>query len=175
MITGHILARCCALTMLAVAVLAPDLPAQAGPRVTKVNRSGPRFGVTWLGGAVTDTLRVKHDIDVSPVVTQFGWQFERQFLSSEGGPTAVSEWILLVGGIEQGVVLPSLSWVVGVRTPGDIEFGVGPNATPAGVALVLSGGKTFRSGALNIPVNVAVVPGRVGTRVSLLTGFNTHR
>jgi len=34
---------------------------------------------------------------------------------------------------------------------------------------------TFRAGALAIPVNVAVVPGRVGTRLSLLTGFNTHR
>jgi hypothetical protein len=34
---------------------------------------------------------------------------------------------------------------------------------------------TFRSGALNVPLNVAVVPSKAGVRVSLLTGFNMRR
>jgi hypothetical protein len=68
-----------------------------------------------------------------------------------------------------------VTWIVGVRTPGNFEFGVGPNATPAGVALAVSTGMTFRTGALYIPVNLALVPGRVGTRASLLTGFNLYR
>ena len=95
---------------------------------------------------------------------------------SKGGPvTMVTEWVALVGGLEQGVVLPSLSWMVGVRTRDGAEFGIGPNITPAGTALVFATGMTFRAGALNIPLNVAVVPGKVGTRVSLLTGFSLRR
>jgi hypothetical protein len=34
---------------------------------------------------------------------------------------------------------------------------------------------TFRAGALNVPVNLAVVPSKSGVRVSLLAGFNTRR
>jgi hypothetical protein len=84
----------------------------------------------------------------------------------------VTEWIGLVGGLEYSVALPSLSWMVGVRSRDGAEFGIGPNITPAGTALVLATGMTFRSGALNIPVNIAVVPAKAGTRVTLLSGFS---
>ncbi|MEX2179472.1 MAG: hypothetical protein WD801_12230 [Gemmatimonadaceae bacterium] len=156
------------------------LPMQLGAQqpqdlVRQLNRSGPRFGVTWLGGSIADTLRSRHNIDVAPVVTQFGWQFERQFASLEGGPVALNEVIFLIGGLEQGVFLPSLTWLVGVRTPGQFEFGVGPNLTPAGVALAFSTGMTFRAGALAVPVNVAIVPSRYGVRSSIVTGFNVYR
>lgn len=143
--------------------------------VREVNRSGPRFGVTWLSGSIVDTLRSRHNIDVAPVVTQFGWQFERQWGSIEGGPVALNEWIFLIGGLDQGVFLPSLTWLVGVRTPGQFEFGVGPNVTPVGVALAISTGMTFRMGALAIPVNMAIVPSKYGVRSSILTGFNIYR
>lgn len=148
---------------------------QPGELVRQLNRSGPRFGVTWLSGSIVDSLKSKHDIDVSPVITQFGWQFEQQFASLENGPVALNEWILLVGGLDQGAFLPSLTWLVGVRTPGNFEVGVGPNATPAGVALAISMGMTFRAGALAVPVNVAIVPSRFGVRSSILTGFNLYR
>jgi hypothetical protein len=143
--------------------------------VRQLNRSGPRFGITWLGGSIVDTLRSKHSIDVSPVVTQFGWQFEKQFASLESGPVALNELVLLVGGLDQGAFLPSFSWLVGVRTPGQFEIGVGPNITPAGVALAFSSGMTFRAGALAVPVNVALVPSKYGMRASVLTGFNLYR
>jgi hypothetical protein len=143
--------------------------------VRQLNRSGPRFGVTFLGGALTDTLRERHDIDVSSVVSQFGWQFERQFAGIEGGPVALNEWVFLIGGLDQNAFLPSITWLVGMRFPNQFEFGVGPNVTPAGVALAWSMGMTFRSGALAIPVNIALVPGKYGMRSSLLTGFNIYR
>ena len=104
------------------------------------------------------------------------WQFEKQFYTKDGPVTMVTEWVALVGGLEQSVVLPSLSWMVGARTRDGAEFGIGPNITPAGTALVLAGGMTFRAGALNIPVNVAVVPSKAGSRVTLLSGFSLrHR
>jgi hypothetical protein len=65
--------------------------------------------------------------------------------------------------------------VVGVRTRDGAEFGIGPNITPAGTALVLATGMTFRAGVVNVPVNVAVIPSKLGSRVSVLTGFSLRR
>jgi len=139
-----------------------------------VNLSGPRFGMTALGQGVVDELQ-RRSIAVGPNISQFGWQFEKEFYSKGSGLAAVNEWVFLAGGMEQGVVLPSLSWLVGLRTKEGAEFGVGPNVTPVGVSLVLAAGVTMRTGTFNVPVNVAVVPSGVGTRISVLTGFNMRR
>ena len=145
------------------------------PIARSADLSGPRFGLTLLADGVVKKLE-ERDIHVGPQISQFGWQFEKQFYTKDSGVTMVTEWVGLIGGLEQSVVLPSLSWMVGVRTRDGAEFGLGPNITPAGTGLVLATGMTFRTGALNIPVNVAVVPSKVGTRVSLLTGFSMrHR
>ena len=139
--------------------------------VRVVNLSGPRFGFTQLSDGVIEKLQ-ERDIDVRSTISQFGWQFEKQFYSKAGGLAALHEFVVLAGGLEQGVVLPSVNWMVGLRSPSGAEFGIGPNISPAGVALALAAGVTFRSGALNVPVTFAVVPSRDGTRVSMLTGFN---
>lgn len=162
--------------LLVAAIAAPtDAAAQQGPAAQKIARSGPRFGVTWLSPATVDTIYARYEIDVLPVITQFGWQVEKQWTAFDQGPVALNEFILLVGGLDQGVVIPSITWLVGIRTPGNFEIGVGPNATPAGVALAISTGYTFRAGLLNVPVNMALVPSRYGLRASMLTGFNIYR
>jgi len=143
---------------------------QAPPPVQELSLDGPRVGLTMLSPGVHTALE-QMGIDVKPVISQFGWQYERQFYSSGTGLTALNEWVLLLGGLEQGTAIPSLSWIVGLRSGDGHEFGIGPNVTPAGVALAISGGITFRTGTLNVPVNVAVVPTKVGTRVSVLSGF----
>lgn len=139
-----------------------------------IGLSGPRFGATFLSDGIVRKLD-HNSIRVGSAVTQFGWQFEKQFLNNESGPTAVTEWVFLVGGMEQGVMLPSLSWLVGLRTKGGVEFGVGPNITPAGTALAFAGGVTLRAGSLNLPLNLAVVPSKSGVRVSLLCGFTMRK
>jgi hypothetical protein len=146
----------------------------APPPAGTVDLSGPRFGVTALSDGVVQKLH-EHAVDVHPVITQFGWQFERQFYSNGSGVAALNEWVVLLGGTEQGVVLPSLSWLVGVRTREGTEFGVGPNVTPVGVALAFAAGVTVRTGFLNVPMNIAVVPSKAGTRISFLTGFTIRR
>jgi hypothetical protein len=143
------------------------------PPVERVKLSGPRFGVTYLGGSIVDSLAA-HDVKVSPVITQFGWQFERLMFTGDNGISAVTEWVVLVGGLEQSAFLPSVSWLVGIRGPRGAEFGVGPNISPAGTALVIAAGVTSRAGAFNLPVNIAVVPSKVGTRLSVLVGFTTR-
>ena len=170
--------RHAAIVLMCLALPATSVSAQNvldPPSYTKaVNLSGPRFGLTALSQGVVDELQ-KRSIEVKPSVSQFGWQFERQFYTRGSGVAAVNEWVFLLGGLDQGVVLPSLSWMVGLRTREGAEFGIGPNITPAGVALALAAGVTFRAGSLNVPMNVAVVPSKVGTRLSVLTGFNTRR
>ena len=149
------------------AAMAQTLP----PVASTADLSGPRFGLTLLSDGMVKKLEDR-GIDVHPYISQFGWQVEKQFFTRVSGVTMVTEWVGLIGGLDQSVALPSLSWIVGVRTRDGAEFGVGPNVTPAGTALVLATGMTFRSGMLNIPVNVAVVPSKAGTRVTLLTGFS---
>jgi hypothetical protein len=171
------LRRALAVLVLLAASSIPAALAAQQPQdlVRQINRSGPRFGVTWMSGSIVDSLQSRYDIDVAPVITQFGWQFERQFASLENGPVALNEFIVLIGGLDQGAFLPSLTWLVGIRTPGNFEIGVGPNVTPAGVAIALSSGYTFRVGALAVPINMAIVPSRYGVRSSILTGFNLYR
>ena len=163
--------------VLVAVVVVASLASEAGaqtmvpPPVKTVKLSGPRFGFTSLSDRSIAQLR-ETGVELRPLITQFGWQFEKQFYTSGGGLTAVNEWVMLLGGLEQGVAIPSLSWMVGLRTSEGAEFGFGPNVSPNGVALAVAAGVTFRAGALNVPVNVAVVPSRNGTRVSMLSGFN---
>jgi len=161
----------CVLFLLSTPAMAQPVPPPLSP---PVDLSGPRVGMTVLSPGVVNALAAD-GLDVRPVVSQFGWQVEKRFYGGANGLTAVSEWVTLVGGLEQGLVIPSLSWLAGLRTKTGVEFGAGPNITPVGVGLVLAAGTTFRSGALNFPVNVAVTPSRAGMRVSVLTGFNGRR
>lgn len=167
-------------TVLAVmfAAFATPVYAQSGteapPLAKTLSLSGPRFGMTMLSDGVVKKLATEN-IDIGSTVSQFGWQFEKQFYTKAGGVTALNEWVALLGGLDQGVAIPSLSWLVGLRTKEGAEFGVGPNVTPAGAALVVSAGVTFRAGVLNIPMNFALVPTKAGTRVTVLTGFTMRR
>ena len=161
--------------LLTLALSAPALSQPIVPPVAEtVSLSGPRFGLTLLPDGVVDKLD-ERGIHVGPHMSQFGWQFEKQFFTKDSGVTLVTEWVALVGGLEQSVALPSVSWLVGLRTREGAEFGIGPNITPAGTALVLATGMTFRAGGLNIPMNIAVVPSKSGVRVSLLSGFSVRK
>jgi len=70
---------------------APYAPAQQVPPVARtVSLAGPRFGFTFLDDGVVAKLKTE-DIEVKNGISQFGWQFERQFYSKEGGPSVLNE------------------------------------------------------------------------------------
>ena len=144
------------------------------PRPTVANLSGPRFGITMLPDGVVSKF-LERNIELRPTISQFGWQFEKQFYAKDSGVAVLNEWIVLLGGLDQGVALPSLSWMVGMRTANGTEFGVGPNVSASGVALAIAAGTTLRAGFLNVPVNIAVVPSKSGMRISFLTGFSVRK
>lgn len=137
--------------------------------------AGPRVGMTVLDDGARQIARNRLGKELGPVISQFGWQKERQFMTSPTGFTGVTEFVGLIGGVDQGLLLPSFSWLVGVRTINGVEFAMGPNIAAGGVGLAGAAGVTFRAGALNIPINFAAVRSDSGVRVSILAGFNSRR
>jgi hypothetical protein len=166
--------------LVVIALLVSTIPAaaqnvlQPPPRPNEVNLSGPRFGITALSDGVINDLAGR-GFKVPPMISQFGWQAERAFYRSDSGLSAVTEWVVLMGGLEADLKIPSMTWLVGMRSANGAEFGIGPNISPSGSALAIAVGVTFRQGYLNVPVNVAIVPSKNGTRISMLTGFNMRR
>ena len=166
----------------------PRPAASPFPRTGARRLSGPRVGVTVLNAATvreineafgacdynpqTGECRREELISESlPVVTQFGWQFERQMAQTSSGLAIITESVLLVGGLERGLALPSASLIVGVRTATGIEIGVGPNLSATGAAYAVTLGLANPVGEINVPVNIAAVLGRDGPRFSLLVGL----
>ena len=141
-----------------------------------VSLDGPRLGFTYLAGdRLLDKAR-ENLPGLSPFITQFGWQFETRLFRMPNGLSALAEVVPLVGGLDKGRFIPSLSGLLGLRTGNGFEIGMGPNVTPVGTSVVFALGTSFRSNGINFPVNVAVVPGNGGARISLLLGFNArHR
>lgn len=137
-----------------------------------INLFGPRIGFTLVTGESADKLKDK--FNASPLITQFGWQFETRFFTIESGLSGVTECVPLVGGLEQGLFLPSLNVLIGLRTRKGFEFGVGPNVSLTGAAYVIAAGITSRHGRVNFPINVSAVLSKTGIRYSLIFGFNVE-
>lgn len=192
-----------ALRLLAALALVLAVPVHAQTSAAGPHRqSGPRVGVTFLSPGVVDQINaavheggVGAQIDSGfPVVTQVGWQFEFQTFQTDGGLTGVTEIVPLLSGLERGLVIPNLTWVIGLRTRGGLEAGIGPNVTlslreadplppdvyaeqspvaaDVRVGLALVAGVNARMEGVSVPVNAAVVLGERGPRVSLLVGLN---
>jgi hypothetical protein len=147
--------------------------------------SGIRIGCTYIwsnhgpNGKEQDSVLVDNKID-PPFITQFGWQFERQFGIPAEGAAGVVSVVLLGGGFNQGKIIPSASALMGFRLKNGFEFGGGPNAilsmTEAGNYTVEPGfawttGYSVRVGKLVLPLNVAVVQYAAGVRPTFLTGI----
>ena len=134
--------------------------------------AGPRVGVTMITpGSLASIIRGDVSFSSDEVrqewtgstgkygaaISQYGWQWESRFADG-GNVTGIVEWIALVGGMEKGFFLPSVSSMVGLRTDKGIEFAVGPNVSLGGIAMVFGAGYNFKFGKLNVPVNIAYVP-----------------
>lgn len=201
---------------------------------TSQRLNGPRMGASITlgetGKRLEDPLNVG-GFDMMPVASQFGWQQEWQYMSS-GNFQALIESVFLVGGMENGKVIPSITLLNGFRNSRNgWEFALGPtfrivkkadgfydtegmlgnkgdwrrqseweasgpkdtingNAVPqknpynivsrldsrgdthVSTGLIIAIGKTFRSGYLNIPVNVYCSPRKDGWVFGASFGFN---
>jgi hypothetical protein len=134
--------------------------------------AGPRVGITMVTPGLLANI-LKKDVSFfsdenrenwdgslgkyGATMTQYGWQWESRFADGKK-VVGIVEWIALVGGMEKGMFLPSVSSMVGLRTDKGIEFAVGPNLSLGGIAMVIGAGYNFKFGKLNVPVNITYVP-----------------
>ena len=178
--------------------------------------AGPKVGITMVqSGSLASILR--KDVSMfsdevrqewigstgkyGAIMSQYGWQWETRF-SDGGNVTGIVEWIALVGGMEKGMFLPSVSSMVGLRNSKGIEFAVGPELSLGGIAMLIGAGYNFRFGELNVPVSITYVPSQnrtyytdeerdpmtdqiirpeysvthpTGARISVMVGFNLSK
>lgn len=153
-------------------VQAPAVPLYQAPQQLKL--SGPRIGFTILSSRYTARVKEEYNEDIRPFVSQFGWQFETRLFTLESGTSGLFEFVPLIGGLEQGKFLPSLSALVGIRSGKGFEVGVGPNLTIGGAGLVFAVGGNYQTEGINFPVNLAFAPSKDGGRISVLLGFNSR-
>lgn len=148
--------------------------------------SGPRVGGTIVTPGATSFFIQEGDIPgsdntwnanyeawekSSSFITQYGWQLETKFIDSEDFAGLV-EWVFLVGGMEKGLFLPSVSSLFGMRTKSGFEAAFGSNVSLSGVAMVLAVGISIKTGDLNIPINLSFVPGKANTNEQ--PGYNAY-
>jgi hypothetical protein len=184
---------------------------------TTLKLSGPRVGASHWWGRHANRLQAptsQGGFDMYAVNSIIGYQFEQQFLSS-GDFQALLEVIPAITGMESGVVVPSLSTLLGFRfNKSGFEIGLGPvlrltktaygyydgngnwqlaNTLPydspiqpfkgldsrgkleVSSGMIFAVGKTFKSGYLNVPVNVYYSPNKEGSMVGLMVGFNVAK
>jgi hypothetical protein len=182
-----------------------------------VDLDGPRTGFVMITGEGMKRIQAKKSeggYDAFPVMFLFGYQFEKQYLSS-GDWQALFEFVPAVSGFNENIFIPSLSVMNGFRyNKWGVEIALGPTFNVSKTAkgyydangawklerdfagdpsekpkdmfyrqdsrgnyslqtqFIVAFGKTFRSGRLNLPVNLYVVPDKKATRVGLTLGFN---
>jgi len=187
-----------------------------GPYKIRLRSDGPRMGFTVFEGDLAERIKQGQDVggfDSRPVMFQFGYQFEKQYLN-EGNFQALFEFIPMVTGLDQGLFIPSFTFMNGLRqNKSGWEFAFGPtfsvvkksrgyyepgtgawtlanDSVPEGVStlqrldsrgtavfepgFVFAIGKTIKSGRLNMPVNVYVIPNNKGMRFGVSVGFNAR-
>lgn len=138
------------------------------------NLSGPRIGMTVV--LDQDQVSQMRARGMGPFMSQFGWHFERQVVPLGGGPQFIVESVPMVGGVEYGEFIPSITLAMGVRFPSGAEFGLGPSlsANPANggsSSLVIAAGRSFDYGGVSLPVNVVLSTNPHGQRLSLVLGY----
>lgn len=189
------------------------------PDISRLNLSGPRFGGTFFTGDIANIItdeKYAGGFDASPYMYMLGYQFEVQYLNA-GKLQALFEFIPTITGAEQGLFLPNLNILNGLRhNVHGWEFAMGlsvgvtkradgyyddnnqwhllsewdyTNPLPypeesrvdsrgeyaLNTGFVIAAGKSFRSGRMNIPVNLFAIPSKDGIRAGISLGFNAKK
>ncbi|MDX1652842.1 MAG: hypothetical protein R3277_10145 [Brumimicrobium sp.] len=199
--------------------------------VSKINNSGPRVGYAFLNGDLknfAERSEAQGGMDIFPGVSMIGYQIEKQYIGTENF-SALGEVLFTVSGLEQGVAIPSIAFMNGLRfgkagwefafgpgfglkrtsqgffdtegyygTPGDYwterefrnsQFYDPENPTDPAYRVsthtdakgdtwklntrwVMAVGRTFRAGALNIPVNIFYSSMKDSGMYGVSVGFN---
>jgi len=132
---------------------------------------GPRVGVACVVAKPNDWNAAVQDVYAAaryylPVYSQIGLSTEQRIALGDSRHSFVFHELLLIGGIDQNIVLPEVDLLLGIRFASGLSVGIGPNvslrsadsdATPT-VALMAGIGWTFRLADFNVPLELVIVP-----------------
>lgn len=117
------------------------------PGKSRLNLSGPRMGVAIFTGQTATILQrntLNGGFDNKPVMFQFGYQFEKQYLN-EGRLQALFEFIPTITGMDQNRVIPAFTILNGIRDNyHGWEFAIGPTFYFGKYANVYTDGFDYR-------------------------------
>jgi TolB-like protein len=130
------------------------------PYYQTLDLSGPRMGYSFITGNSADILRrskLNGGFDAAPYYFQIGYQFEKQYLS-EGKWQALVEFLPVISGVDQGLFIPSISILNGIRSnKTGVEFAIGPTFAAVKKADVyLQDGKWLVADINNPPKDIEV-------------------
>jgi len=178
---------CAAFVTLIFCIAAAGLGAQADVRRTQLF-FGPRLGLTAVivqPSEFNDEMQNEFpssDKTYFPVYTQMGIEAQQLIPIGETAHSFSIHEVLLLGGLDQGMAIPSASFVAGFHSSWGFELGLGPFLTvlapngrvrlAAGVVYLLE--YTFQLKGFSLPIifTMVPIPSYTNPRLSLLTGFN---
>ncbi|MBN4051923.1 hypothetical protein JYT53_00310 [Cytophagaceae bacterium AH-315-L13] len=145
---------------------------------TIIGLYGPRVGVAYVITSPEEFTNQVNKIyggdNFYPIFSVFAINLEQRILLGETNSHFAFQEIILIGGVDQGILLPSGTFMIGYRHSKGFEFGMGPNLSFSGLGLVAAIGKTFSTRGVFIPIDISLVfPNQNSSpRLALTTGFN---
>ncbi len=107
------------------------------PNKSRISLGGPRMGATIFTGKTATYLNEptsQGGYNAFPVMFQFGYQFEMQYLN-QGDFQALFEFIPNVTGLDQNLIIPSITFLNGLRnTKNGFEIAFGPTVYMQSIA-----------------------------------------
>ncbi len=100
------------------------------PNQDRLRLDGPRMGAVFYTGNTAHILNQEKNAggyNAYPVMFQFGYQFEKQYLNA-GKMQALFEFVPNITGLDQGLIIPSITLMNGLRSNvNGWELALGPN------------------------------------------------
>ena len=164
-------------------ILGGPLGLRSQEYVQLIIAEGPRAGVTFLPPAFpkwinddTNQSKVEDSAEETGMfVSQIGWQFEERIIPFSDGGSLMIESLVLLGGLERSLILPSATFLAGRRSAKGTDIGIGPNLSLGGVGIAASYGTIYQSESVNIPLNFMLTSSKRGVQFSILVGFHARK
>lgn len=106
-----------------------QIPENRTKSITAVKASGTRVGVTYFMGEsarILESPTAEGGFDANPFLSHIAYQFEKAYVNT-GRLQMLVEVIPAITGIDQGLLIPSINVMHGIRTnKSGIEFAFGP-------------------------------------------------
>jgi hypothetical protein len=148
---------------------------------------GPRIGITGVTSSPADFDAIIQDYlpkprQYFPLYSEIGLAVEQSISLGQKGHQLFLRERFLVGGLDQTMVLPSISLLLGFRAAFGLQIGIGPDFsyestggdTILAPAMVYTLGWSFKVDGKRIPLVLSAIPippeGK--PRFSLLTGMD---